>query len=39
MGGAYVTADMLKFWAALFNNEILGKEYTRVTFNSPHSSK
>ena len=30
-GGAYVTApDMLKFWVALFNNEILGKEYTKL---------
>ncbi|MGN7891714.1 serine hydrolase domain-containing protein [Bacillus sp. 22475] len=35
-GGAYVTAsDMLKFWAALFNNKILGKEYTKL-FLTPH---
>ncbi|ALC52792.1 TPA: serine hydrolase [Bacillus thuringiensis] len=35
-GGAYVTApDMLKFWAALFNNEILGKEYTKLLL-TPH---
>ena len=35
-GGAYVTApDMLKFWVALFNNEILGKEYTKLLL-TPH---
>ncbi|MED1411100.1 MULTISPECIES: serine hydrolase domain-containing protein [Bacillus] len=35
-GGAYITApDMLKFWEALFNNEILNREYTKLLL-TPH---
>ncbi|RWS44703.1 class C beta-lactamase-related serine hydrolase [Bacillus mycoides] len=37
-GGAYVTApDMLKFWEALFNNEILSQQYTNLLL-TPHIS-
>jgi CubicO group peptidase (beta-lactamase class C family) len=35
-GGAYITApDMVKFWEALFNNEILSCEYTKLLL-TPH---
>ncbi|MCW9129427.1 beta-lactamase family protein [Bacillus paramycoides] len=35
-GGAYITApDMLKFWEALFNNEILNREYMKLLL-TPH---
>lgn len=35
-GGAYITApDMLKFWEALFNFEILSQEYTNLLL-TPH---
>ncbi|GLV64281.1 penicillin-binding protein [Bacillus mycoides] len=37
-GGAYVTApDMLKFWKALFNNEILSHQFTNLLL-TPHIS-
>ena len=30
-GGAFITAsDMLKFWEALFNYEIISQEYTKI---------
>ena len=35
-GGAFITAsDMLKFWEALFNYEIISQEYTKILL-TPH---
>ncbi len=35
-GGAFITApDMLKFWEALFNYEIVSREYTKILL-TPH---
>ncbi|EJS68494.1 serine hydrolase domain-containing protein [Bacillus wiedmannii] len=35
-GGAFITApDMLKFWEALFNFEIISREYTKILL-TPH---
>ncbi|HDR6312832.1 TPA: serine hydrolase [Bacillus cereus] len=35
-GGAFITApDMLKFWKALFNYEIVSREYTKILL-TPH---
>ncbi len=35
-GGAFITApDMLKFWEALFNYEIINQEYTKILL-TPH---